>query len=91
MPCMPHFHDHFIPSTWVVLRKKDTTPVAAAAAEAEPVEQKSEAKARQNFNEVIDGIIRVLFPFREAYDAVVAFLTKKAEEEQRNQPSPVVA
>jgi hypothetical protein len=56
-----------------------------------PVEQKSEAKARQNFNEVIDGIIRVLFPFREAYDAVVAFLTKKAEEEQRNQPSPVVA
>ena len=55
------------------------------------VEQKSEAKVRQNFDEVIDGIIRVLFPFREAYDAVVAFLTMKAEEEKRNQLSPVVA
>ncbi len=32
MPCMPHFHDHFIPSTWVVLRKKDNTPAAAAPA-----------------------------------------------------------
>ena len=83
MPCMPHFHDHFIPSPDIVLRKKDDT---LAAAEAAPVDRNSEAKARQNFNEVIDGIIRVLFPFREAYDAVVAFLTKKAEEEQRNQP-----
>jgi hypothetical protein len=87
---MPHFLDHFVPSTWVVLRKKDDTPTAAAA-EPEPVEQKSEAKVCQNFDEVIDGIIRVLFPFREAYDAVVAFLTMKAEEEQRNQLPPVVA
>mgnify|MGYP001178201019 CR=1 FL=1 len=31
MPCMPHFHDHFIPSTWVVLRKNDDPPAAAAA------------------------------------------------------------
>ena len=88
MPCMLHFHDHFIPSPDIVLRKKDDTP---AAAEAAPVDRKSEAKALQDFHEVIDGIIRVLLPFREAYEAVVAFLTKKAEEEQRNQPSPVVA
>ena len=88
MPCMPHFLDHFVPSTWVVLRKKDDTPAAAAAAEPKPVEQKSEARVRQDFDEVIDGIIRVLFPFREAYDAVVAFLTMKAEEEKL---SPVVA
>ena len=89
MPCMPHFHDHYIPSTWVVLRQQDTTPAAVAAAQ--PVEQKTETKLRQQFDEVIDGIIRVLFPFREAYDAVVAFLTVKAAEEQQNKPAPVVS
>ena len=83
MPCMPHFHDHFIPSTWVVLRKKDDTPAAAAAAAADVKSalQEAETKLRAEFKQVIRGIVQILLPFREAYEAVRTFMNQKAAEE----------
>ena len=79
MPCMPHFHDHFIPSTWVVLRKQDNPP--AAAADVESALQEAETKLRAEFKQVIRGIIQILLPFREAYEAVRVFMNQKAAEE----------
>jgi len=84
MPCMPHFHDHFIPSPWIVLRKKDDTPAAAAAAATtgpQPCCQDTETKLRAEFKQVIRGIVQILLPFREAYEAVRAFMNQKAAEE----------
>jgi len=94
MPCMPHFHDHFIPSTWVVLRKRDNTPAAAApAVHIESVRQEIETKLRAEFKVVIQGIIKALLPFREAYEAVRTFMNEKAAEElqarQQLQPRTV--
>ena len=94
MPCMPHFHDHFIPSTWVVLRKKDDTPAAAAAAaDVESALREAETKLRAEFKQVVRGIIQTLLPFREAYEAVRTFMNQKAAEElqarQQLQPQTV--
>ena len=92
MPCMPHFHDHYIPSTWVILRQQDPTPAAPAAppADIESARQETETKLRAEFKQVIQGIIRILMPFREAYEAVCAFVNEKAAEElqARQQPQP---
>lgn len=78
---MPHFHDHFIPSTWVVLPKNDDPPAAAAAADVESALQEAETKLRAEFKQVIRGIVQILLPFREAYEAVRTFMNQKAAEE----------
>jgi len=88
MPCMPHFHDHFIPSTWVVLRKQDNPPAATAPAGPQPCCQHTETKLRAEFKQAIRGIIQTLLPFREAHDAVRTFIAQKAAEELQAQKKP---
>ena len=86
MPCMPHFHDHFIPSTWVVLRKKDDTPAAAAAAaptDPQSCCQHTETRIRTEFKQVVRAILETLLPFNEAYQAVRSFMARKADEERQ--------
>jgi len=79
MPCMPHFRDHFIPSTWVVLRKRDNPP--AAAADVESALQEAETKLRAEFKQVARAILETLRPFNEAREAVRSFIAQKAAEE----------
>ena len=91
MPCMPHFHDHFIPSTWVVLRKQDNPPAAAAAAAPtgpQPCCRQAEAKLQQKFDRLLDAIIRALSPFCDAYQAVREAVAPLAAEELREQNHP---
>jgi len=92
MPCMPHFHDHFIPSPDIVLRKKDTTPAAAAAAAPtgpQPCCQQAEAKLQKRFDKSMDTVVQTLLPFREAYQAVRNALVALAAQEQQADSGPV--
>ncbi|MBL8295812.1 MAG: hypothetical protein JNN08_28475 [Bryobacterales bacterium] len=89
---MPHFHDHFIPSTWVVLREKNDTPAAAAAAESTGSQsccQQAEAKLQKRFDKIMDTVIQTLLPFREAYQAVRNALVALAAQEQQADSGPV--
>jgi len=89
MPCMPHFHDHFIPSTWVVLQTPEERAAAATPAGPQPCCQQTEIKLRAEFREVMRIVMNTLQPFREAYDAVRRVIAEKAEEERQaklNQP-----
>ena len=96
MPCTPHFHDHFIPSPDIVLRKKDDTPAAAAAAAPtgpQPCCQHTETRIRSEFKQVVRAILETLLPFNEAYQAVRSFMARKAAEELQalKQLNPQVA
>jgi hypothetical protein len=89
---MPHFHDHFIPSTWVVLRKKDDTPAAAGAAAPtgpQPCCQQAEANLQKRFDKIMDTVVQTLLPFREAYQAVRNALVALAAQEQQADSGPV--
>ena len=83
MPCMPHFHDHFIPSTWVVLRKQDNPPATAAPAGPQPCCRQAEAKLQQRFDKIMDTVIRTLLPFRDAYQSVHEALIALAAQERQ--------
>ena len=58
MPCMPHFHDHFIPSPDIVLRKKDDTPAAAAPTGPQPCCQQAGANLQKRFDKIMDTVFR---------------------------------
>ena len=89
MPCMPHFHDHFIPSTWVVLRKKDNPPAAAESTGPQPCCHQAEANLQKRFDKIMDTVIQTLLPFREAYQAVRNALVALAAQEEQADSGPI--
>ncbi|MBL8292645.1 MAG: hypothetical protein JNN08_12455 [Bryobacterales bacterium] len=91
MPCMPHFHDHFIPSPDIVLRKKDDTPAAAGPTGPQPCCHEAEARLQKRFDKIMDTVIQTLLPFREAYQAVRNALVALAAQEQQAVPEPQAA
>jgi hypothetical protein len=86
---MPHFHDHFIPSPDIVLRKKDDTPAAAAPTGPQPCCQQAEANLQKRFDKIMDTVVQTLLPFREAYQAVRNALVALAAQEQQADSGPV--
>jgi hypothetical protein len=82
--------DHFVPSTWVVLRKKDNTPAGAAEATGpQRCCHEAEAKLQKRFDTIMDTVIQTLLPFLEACQAVRDALVALAAQEQQADSGPV--